>query len=197
MPCTGTLHFFAKSALTLDNHTEFSTQLEYQHHLPARSTRSTRSTRHSVTSLLEHGPHHARVPIKTARRSYEHSSHPSPRKRKHANGVGAEAEDNGLSPKTPKVTDETKEAAPKVQFGTVEPVDTAGDTAAEKGITRVREGEGDKVGGLTTEEMEAAVEKETKEAEAEAQIRNGRDGRHGGRQEGRGRRWRQRRPPHT
>ena len=54
----------------------------------------------------------------------------SPHKRKHVDGVGAEARGQRLAPKTPKVPDETKEAEARVHFGIVGEIDTV---AEEKG----------------------------------------------------------------
>ena len=81
----------------------------------------------------------------------------STRKRQLAGNVGGgNHEDNGLPSKTPKMTDEPKEADPKVQFGTAGEIDTA---AEEKGANNVSAGgvseDADRVkeGGLTVEEL--------------------------------------------
>ena len=97
------------------------------------------------------------------------------------NGVGAEAEDNGLSPKTPKVTDETKEAEPKMQFGNLPPVDTvteekgaddAGDSA-DHHMSADRDNHED-----PARRGELKVTDETKEADAESNEMT--DGKAGG-----------------
>ena len=87
-----------------------------------------------------------------------------------------------MPPKTPKVTDEPKEADPKVQFGNSPPVDTV---AEEKGANNVsaggvsedadRDKDGEPTVEMTEMDQEAAIEAEAKRTEE--------DGRQGGRQE--------------
>ena len=65
---------------------------------------------------------------------------PSQPKRKYADGVGDNHEDPARQ-KEHKSTESDEHTVTGLQFGNLPPVDTADDTAAEKGITRVREGE--------------------------------------------------------
>ena len=91
---------------------------------------------------------------------------PSPqRKRRPAGNVAGNHEDkpHDLLPKTLKMTGE-----PEVQFGTVGAIDMAVDTAAEKGIKRMREGgDADRVkdDGLTLQEL---MDQEAMDDEAES-----------------------------